>query len=440
MRVLFIDDAGDGLLDIALRAQSMGHQVRYFLRAFDRIKRPVGQGLIERVNDWREWIRWTDLTILGGNGRYLSEIGRWQREGYPVIGGNTESASWELDRRKGMAVFRKAGIAVPEYQECRNYDEAIRTVANEDRGFAVKPCGDISDKSLSVVAKTPRELVWRLQRWKTEGKRLEQGFMLQDRIAGVEMAVGSWFGPGGFAPGVEENWEEKRLFAGALGPNCGEAGTVMRLVRRSKLADKVLLPLEEQLHACGYVGNIDVNCIIDDDGNPWPLEFTMRMGYPAINIEAALHTDMVEFLAGLAEGVPPKTRQMDKIAVGIVAAIPPYPFGHEKPDETVNVPIWGVTPGIADKLHFCDVMAGTAPRVSERKIDDEPCLATAGSYVLVATGVDDSVTAARASAERALNRLTIPASPFWRNDIGERLRGELPKLQQHGYAKGMTYA
>jgi phosphoribosylamine--glycine ligase len=440
--VLFIDDAGDGLLDLALRAQAADHQVKYFLRVYDREKRPVGKGLVDRVDDWHPWIRWADLVLLGGNGRYMHEMERWRREGVPIIGGNPESASWELDRLKGMAVFRSAGIPVPPYKECRDYTDAIGQLTRQfGDGVAIKPCGDVADKSLSFVAKTSGEAVWKIDRWKHSGKVFREGFILQDRIKGVEMAVGAWFGPHGFAPGWEENFEEKRLFAGALGPNCGEAGTVMRLAAKSKLADKVLKPLESALDEIGYIGNVDVNCIIDEEGNPWPLEFTMRFGYPAINIELALHDgDPMEFLAGVASGEPAGHRQLDKIAVGVVAAIPPYPFGHEKAEETVGVPIWGVTPSLEESLHLCDVMQGEAPRIVGGQVSKEPHLCTAGSYVLVATGVADTVTQARQQAHRVLNRLTIPASPFWRNDIGSRLRGQLPDLQRHGYATGIDYA
>jgi hypothetical protein len=47
---------------------------------------------------------------------------------------------------------------------------------------------------------------------------------------------------------------------------------------------------------------------------------------------------------------------------------------------------------------------------------------------------------ARRTAHRILNRLTIPASPFWRNDIGGRLRAQLPELQAYGYARDLAYS
>jgi phosphoribosylamine---glycine ligase len=432
VKVLIIEPHADGLLDLALRAQMWGHDVRYFLRDYDPVKQPVGRGLVERVNDWRPSMRWADLVILGSLGYCQAEFDKWASEGVPIIGAPGEVAAWELDRIAGMRAFERAGTPVPRYHQCATIQDAIVQVGRDDgfkgNGVAIKPCGDVTDKSLSFVAKSGKEAEWRLSRWKKEGKRFPQGLILQERIEGVEFAVGAWVGPSGFAPGWEENFEEKRLFAGNLGPNCGEAGTAMRLVKTSKLADKVLKPFEDRLVSLGYVGNIDVNCIVSDDGVPFPLEWTVRFGYPAINIELALHDgDPIEFLAGLAAGAPPNSRKMDEVAVGVVLALPPYPFGHETTEEVVNVPIWGVTPAIEDSLHFVMVQHGK----------DE--LTTAGSYVLVGTGTGHSVTEARKGAYRTLNRLTIPASPFWRIDVGSRLRSGLPKLQQSGYAKGLEY-
>ena len=434
MKVLVLEPHSDGLLDLALRAEAYGHQCRYYCSDYNPQRNPVGRGLVERVSDWRPSMRWADLVLLGSH-RWGMEIDRWQAEGVPIIGAGSQAWQWELDRLAGMRAFKQAGIPVPEFHQCSSLDEAMAYVAKRGEGMAVKPCGDVTDKSLSFVAKTPEEMLWRLSRWKKEGKRFPSGLILQELVKGVEFAVGAWCGPGGFAPGFEENFEEKRLFAGGVGPNCGEAGTVMRLSNVSKLAKKVLQPLEDRLVGLGYVGNVDVNCIVDDEGTPWPLEFTIRFGYPAINIELALHlADPIEFFAAVAQGVKAPQRVFDKVAVGVVCALPPYPFGHERAEEVVDVPIWGITPGIEANLHLCNVA------LSQRNQSGDPRLVTSGSYVLISTGVGDTVVEARNTAYRVLNRLTIPASPFWRIDIGSRLRRGLDSLQAHGFAAGMRYA
>lgn len=416
------------MLDLAVRAKRAGHDCRYHCGSFDPVRAPVGRGMVERVPDWRPHVKWADLVVVGGNGKWVQELDRWRQQGVPIIGGGMEAAKLELDRLAGMAAFKRANIEVPPFRECKTLREAIAYVEKRGEGCAVKPCGDVTDKSTSVVGKTAKEVLWRLERWLKEGKSFPSGVIVQDRVEGVEFAVGAWVGPGGFAPGWEENAEEKRLYPGGLGPNVGESGTVMRLVRKSKLANAVLAPFEDYLVQTGYCGNIDVNTIISG-ADPYPLEWTSRLGWPAFNIELALHeADPVEFLYAVATGARPPMRKMDEIAVGVVLALPPYPFGHEKPEEVVGVPIWGVTPGIEDRLHYCNVMMA----------GDQ--LATAGSYVLVGTGTADNVVSARNQAHRALDRMTIPVSPFWRIDIGARLKKQAPELQSYGFAMGLNYA
>jgi phosphoribosylamine--glycine ligase len=428
MKILLIEDTADGLLDLAMIAKRQGHSERYYCRAYNPVKAPVGRGLVERVPDWRSSMRWCDLCVVGGNGKWMVELDRWRAEGVPIIGGCAEAAAWELDRLAGMAAFKRAGIPVPPFRQCATLKDAMEYVEKRGEGCAVKPCGDIGDKSTSVVGKNPDTILWRLGRWQKEGKSFPGGLMVQDRIDGVEFAVGAWIGPDGFAPGWEENFEEKRLFAGSVGPATGEQGTTLRLVRSSKLAENVLKPLEDRLVGMGYVGNVDVNSIVDEDGTPWPLEWTMRLGWPAFMIECALHADPVEWLAGLAHGKPPNTRKMNEVAVGVVMSLPPYPHGHERTEEVVGVPIWGITPAIEDRVHFAQAMA------------DRGQLATAGSYVTICTGTGETVQQARAAAYRVVDRVEMPITPQYRIDIGQRLSRQLEKLQAHGFARGMSYS
>jgi phosphoribosylamine--glycine ligase len=267
-----------------------------------------------------------------------------------------------------------------------------------------------------------------LRKWKKKHGRPPCPFLLQDGIEGIEFAAGAWFGPGGFGDGWEENFEHKRFCAGDIGPNTGEMGTVMRYTRKSKLADKVLTPLKQQLDRLGYVGNVDVNCIVDNAGNVWPLEFTMRLGWPAYNIETALFDcDPIEFFHALASGESTRgAHKMNEIAVGVVMALPPYPHSPRDYEEIVGVPIYGVP---ADGWHPCECQAGS--------LDEQ--MSSAGSYIGITTGTGSTVREAARGAYKTLRKISMPASPFYRNDIGKGLARQLPLLQEHGFATGMEY-
>lgn len=440
MKCLFISSVGDaGELDIALRAQGSGHAVRWFYPKTDRSE-SIGKDMVQIVPDWREWMRWADLVILGDNVRYLAEMDRWRmREGIKIIGATQQAAEWELNRDTGMKVFEKAGIETIPYKTFASYDDAIAHVKKNGLRYACKPCGDEPDKSLSYCAKSPEDMIYMLTRWKKQ-KRHKGKFILQDFIPGIEMAVGGFFGPGGFNEGWHENWEEKNLMAGGTGPATGEQGTTIRVVKKSKLANEVLAPLEDMLAEAGYIGYVDANCIIDEKGRPWPLEFTMRFGWPTINIQQELFEgDFIEWLAGLAEGRDLRRLRLNKTAVGVVMAIPDYPYKTVPIDKAVGVPVYGLTPSLHSHVHPCMMMWGEGPQEISGKIIQTPMPLTAGDYVLIASGTGDSVREARRAAYRTTKAIKIPSSPFWRPDIGVRLKKQLPELQAKGYATGMVY-
>jgi phosphoribosylamine--glycine ligase len=349
-----------------------------------------------------------------------------------IIGGNEESAAWEIERSLGMKIFEKADIPVLPYREFRDYDSAIAYVKRKDEPFASKPCGKCDDKALSYVAKSPEDLVYRLSAWKAKHGRPPNPFILQDKVDGIEFAVGAWYGPEGFTEGWEENWEHKKLMAGDLGPNTGEMGTVLRYVKTSRLAEKVLKPLESQLERLGYVGNIDVNCIIDEDGQPWPLEFTMRFGWPTFTIQMVLFEwDPIEFLFAFARGENTRgAYRLNDVAVGVIPVLPPFPATPKNYEDVIGIPIFEM----ADDFSFEEVQAWKGDKSG---VHAE--YATAGMIVGVACATGATVREAARKAYKELDQLKVPASPYWRNDIGQPLKKSLPRLQEFGFAAGMEY-
>jgi phosphoribosylamine--glycine ligase len=436
MKILIIDQ-GAFALDFAMRCLDDKHLVKWYVP--DNPKTClIGKGLVERVADWRTWARWADFIFMPDNVKYLSQLEPYRREGTPILGPTIASAALELDRAEAMKVFADHDIDIPPYKEFSNYDDAIAYVLKTGKPYASKPLGDEPDKNMSYVAKTPADMVYMLQRWKKAGKRMR--FILQDLVSGVEAAVGAWVGPHGFSDGWCENFEFKRMMAGECGPQTGEMGTVLRVVRNSKLANKVLAPLEDYLVSLGHVGYVDVNCIIDDAGTPWPLEFTMRPGWPTFNIQQALiDGDHAEWLAALADGQDSKPFKMDTVAAGCLIAIPDFPYSHITRKEVCGVPIYGLTDKLMENIHPCECMLGSAPQDMDGQIKAGPCLVTAGDYVLVVSATGETVRATTRKMYETVKKVKIPNSPLWRSDIGNRLSKQLPLLHGNGYASGLDY-
>lgn len=443
MRLLIVDYAGSGL-DIALRAGLAHHEVKLAIKQDDK-RKFIGKGFdhISVVDDFRPWLRWANLVVATDNTKYMRDLDGLRNEGGIVVAPSSEVALWEHDRQVGQQVFRKAGVRTLPVIEFSNYDAAIEYVQKTQGRFVSKPNGtDSNDKALSYCSSGPADMIYMLQRWKRQNK-LKNTFVLQEFMPGIEMGISGWFGPAGWMGVWEENFEFKKMMDGDRGVATGEQGTILRYVKQSKLADKLLKPLTKQLFDARYVGDIDVNCIIDAKGTPWPLEFTARLGWPAFQLQIALlkEKDPIQWLFDLATGKARNPFITDRIAIGVVLSIPDYPFSHATAKEVIGVPIYGVTKALWPHVHPCEMMIKSVPVQRGDKVVEEPLLATAGDYVLVMTALGSSIQECRELVYRRLQRLKkMPSSPMWRTDIGERLSSQLPKLQSMGYAKGISYA
>lgn len=434
MNVLIIDPDFCGL-DFGMRCQEADHSVRLWTP-----KSPVGDGLVQKVDNWRASMGWADLILLTANNKFEKELKPFFSQGYPILGANAEGAKLELDRAYGQKILNEHGIATKPNKVFDDYDKAISYVRSTNKPYVSKPWGGDMDKSVSFVSDTAADMIFMLEHWKATTK-LDGQFMLQGLVEGTEIGVSGWFGPGGWNNWIEEDWEVKRLYPDDLGPNTGEQGTIMRYVRHSKLFDLMLKPLESFLHTINYVGNLNVNCIVDKKGVPWPLEFTARLGWPAFNIHQAVNSgDPVQWLRDLLDGKDTMKVSQD-VVIGVVLSHGDYPNSKLTKREWSGFPIRGITLSNKPHLHFQEVMIGMAPIQVPGGVRSAETYLTAGDYILVATGTGKTVSEAQKACYETLWQLSIPSTQdrAFRNDIGNRLKKELPKLQKQGFAIGMEY-
>jgi phosphoribosylamine--glycine ligase len=429
MNLLVISTEGTAGLDFCIRARSFGHVVRLFIRNNkDGSRSDTGVGLIERVPHWEPHMGWADLIFCTDNNFYSSMLDNYIVKGYPVFGCSSAASLWEQDREIGAEVFKRAGIKTIPSKTFTKYDEAIAYVNETNKRFVCKPIGD-GDKALSYVAKSPKDMIFMLGRWKKE-KAHKGAFVLQEFRGGIEMAVGGWFGQNGFSKYKCENWEFKKQYNDDLGVATGEQGTVLRYTEGSKLAGCVLDPLEDLLHGLGYFGYIDVNCIIDKEGTPWPLEFTMRPGWPLFQIQQRLHKgDPCEWMIDSLDGIDSLKVSKD-IAIGVVISMPPYPVPYLTKKECSGYPLFGLEMDDAlDCVHLSEVQKGV-----EEEFD------TAGDYVCTVSGLGKTVSDAKCEAYKNIkSKIEIPNSIGYRTDISDRLKEQIPVLHSLGYCKDLIY-
>ena len=436
MKILLID-AGGVCLDFALRCMAYGHTVKAYIRNNkDGSRSMVGDGgLLTRVPEWEPHMNWADLVFCTDNTYYIHQLERYRDKGYPIIGPSIDTNRWEQDRQHGAEIFERAGIPVIPSTEFKSYDEAISFVIKNNKRYVSKPLGD-GDKALSYVAKSSADMVFMLQKWK-KSNAYKGSFILQEFHGGIEIAVGGWFGMNGFSKQLCINHEFKKLLAGDLGVSTGEEGTILYYVQDSLLADKVLKPLEGYLKGLRYTGYIDVNCIIDDKGKPWPLEFTMRPGWPLFMIQQSLHKgDPAQWMLDLLDGKD-TLRVSTDIACGVVISMPPYPFDKGTPKkESAGYPMFDLTmEDVIKNVHLAEVMCAKAPAMVDGKVKlNEEQFVTAGNYVCIVTGTGETVEDAREHCYGTVKKkIHIPNSIGYRTDIGCRLEEQLPELKKMGY-------
>jgi phosphoribosylamine--glycine ligase len=447
MKVLVLDNAGEaGGLDLAIRARDASHEVRYWLPPFKGQggPRPYGDGLVDKVEDYRPWMKWAELIVLTGNADHMDDLAEYFGKGYPIFGTNPKAAALECDRAEGQRVLAEAGIETLPYKVVSSAKEALALIIESRSPWVMKPWGGECDKAMTYVAETMDDAIFTILRWEKEGRWKGQ-MMMQEKVEGIEIGISGMFGPGGWCHALEESFEHKKFLVGNLGENTGEMGTVIRHVGKSKLFGQLLEPIEDQLHQLNFVGDCNVNCIVDKRGGVWPLEFTIRLGWPDYCIrQAVLRGDPVEWMAALLAGEDRFDPQMGRIAVGVCLMHGDFPRGGDaRPKDPLGTwagyPIYGISNRVEDALHWQEAMVSPTPALVGDSVKEISMVCTAGNFPMVVTGTGETVREAAGEAYQVAWGLHIPSNLMFRTDIGDGLELDLPRLQKHGFAKGMRY-
>ena len=267
-----------------------------------------------------------------------------------------------------------------------------------------------------------KDIIEVLEHNKTSWSKKIKNFQLQKFAPGVEVAVGAFFNGEDFIYPVNINFEHKKLFPGDIGPFTGEMGTLMYWSPPNTIFNLTLIKIKDELIKCGYRGYIDINCIANARG-VYPLEFTCRFGYPTISVQAeGILSAWDEFMYALAARQPYELKTKKGFQVGVVVALPPFPF-----DDKDEFNIYRDSSIIfkkqnLDGIHFGDV----------KLVDGDWHLAGNSGYALVVTGSGITVMEARHTAYNRLDNILLQNS-YYRTDIGLRWNSDSDKLQSWGY-------
>ncbi len=326
MKYLFV--SLDGLIaDIAWAVVKEGHDVKFYID--DQNEKEIADGFVPKTNNWEAEVDWADLVVFDdvlGQGTHADRL---RKAGKLVVGGTPYTDRLEDDRAFGQQELKNAGVSIIPQENFTSFDDAITFVESNPGRYVIKPSGEAQNyKRLLFVGEEEdgHDVLQVLGDYKTALAHRIKEFQLQRRIMGVEVAAGAFFNGKDFIYPICVNFEHKKLFPGDIGPSTGEMGTSMFWSEPNKIFNATLRKMAPKLREEGYVGFIDVNCIVNNNGI-YPLEFTSRFGYPTISIQQeGLLTPISELLYKMAEGTLTRFRARSGFQIGVRIVVPPFPF------------------------------------------------------------------------------------------------------------------
>ncbi|MEM3399901.1 MAG: phosphoribosylamine--glycine ligase [Candidatus Micrarchaeia archaeon] len=422
MRFLFVSI--EGLIgDLAWQVKKEGHEVKYYIQ--DKSQKDVCDGFVDKCDDWKALKDWADVIVFDdvGFGQIAEDL---RKEGKAVVGGSVYTDRLENERDFGQEELKKAGVSVLPSWNFTDFDEAIDFVQKNPMRYVIKPSGKAqNEKELAFIGQEEdgNDIINVLQRYKKSWAKKLNAFQLQRFAQGVEVAVGAFFNGKDFVYPINVNFEHKRMFPGDIGPNTGEMGTLMFWSPPNTIFNETLGKMKEALAASGYVGYIDVNCIANARGI-YPLEFTSRFGYPTISIQMeGVASEWGTFLYGLATGQTPELKTRKGFQIGVVIAVPPFPFtdpaAFRRYSEEAII--------IFKKPSFEGVHLGDV-----KLVEGDWRLAGQSGYALIITASGLTVDDARKQVYKRVENILIP-NMFYRTDIGERWVRDSDMLHTWGY-------
>jgi phosphoribosylamine--glycine ligase len=418
MRILGVGGGCD-LGAMYLRLRAAGHDVRVFSEDFD--EHGVMAGMLERVADWRKQLPW--IRAAGAEGVIVFETAdqgheqdRLRADGYRVIGGSLFGDRLENDREFGQRVLGELGFRTAPTRTFTDFARGIEFIRARPRRYVFKLNGSftsswrnyvgLADDGSDVVAL----LLGQEARLLAIGAR-DASFVLMDHVHGVETGIGAYFNGERFLEPACLDWEHKRFFAGDLGELTGEMGTLVTYQDTQTLFSRTLATLAPRLRESGYVGYINLNTIINDDGI-WPLELTCRFGYPGFAILDALQSEpWAAMFAKMLDRTSTAFGTRPGFAVGVVLTVPPFPYRYGYAEISKGLPIL-LHPQLSaterDRLHFGEVAS----------VDGQLVASGIVGYLMVANGVGASVRDAQREAYALAQKVFVPNLRY-RTDIGD---------------------
>ena len=281
MKFLFV--SLDGLIgDIAWQVVKEGHEVRYFIRT-PRRRRRSPTASCRRPTDWQHDVDWADVIVFD------DVLGQGAGGAGAARGGQAGGRRLALHRpargrpRLRPEELKAAGVAIIPQENFTSFDDAIAYVKANPNRYVIKPSGEAQNiKRLLFVGEEEdgKDVIQVLEDYKRAWSNKHQG---------VPAPAAHHRRRGGDRRVLQRQGVRRRRSASTSSTRSCFPATSARPPARwaprcsgaspTSIFNATLKKMEPRLREEGYVGYIDVNCIVNSNGI-YPLEFTARFGYP----------------------------------------------------------------------------------------------------------------------------------------------------------------
>lgn len=371
---------------------------------------PNFDGMITKAKTWQEAVRGADLVIFDDNA--MPEVWKQIHKTIPCFGGSDFGARLENDRAYAHSIMNMAGLPRIESKTYRTLKDVLPHLKEHKVPHVIKPQGKKVESHHIVVGDGANndDAIDEVQRLIEQGLEVE-AVEVEERKFGLETGLGIWCDGKGQVGPVELNFERKHSHDRDSGFLTSEMGTILKYIEDPELPlfkDTIakLLPI---LRSMNYRGELDLNMIVDELGQAWPLEFTPRLGKPSVFIQDELNvTSWGDLFWRCATGQGNPQFRYDW-AVGVCKVSFGFPSETEHMKISNSLSVRGVNEHNLDHIHPWQM------RLSKGQFVVGP----GNGYILTATGRGETIETAGQRAYSALSEVGVKGS-WQRWDIAEK--------------------
>ncbi len=356
------------------------------------------------------------MTVVGPEAPLVQGlVDQFLNAGLRVMGPTRAAAALEGSKDFAKQFMSRHGIPTAQFETFDNSADALTYLQSHPAPIVIKADGLAAGKGV-VVAMTDEQAASAVRDMLDDGAHGAAGarVVIEDFLVGEEASF-ICLVDGQTALPFATSQDHKARDEGDAGPNTGGMGAyspapVVTKSVHEKVMQRIVNPTVQGMAADGkpFTGFLYVGLMIDANGDPYVIEYNVRLGDPETQpLMMRLDSDLMELFNATVDGAlaDASADWSDDAALGVVLAAGEYPAGSSRGEVITGL-------AEADATGAKVFHAGT-------QLDDAGNTVTAGGRVLCVTARGATIVDAKSKADAAAELIHWP-NVHWRRDIGYR--------------------